>query len=174
MSRGEAPLLTSGAAVATVCSGRGAKMRRFWWIGLGAFAWTAAWAQNPTARPTFEVASVKPSAAADNETLMMRELRARATEGMYSGQAPGWLPLEKTRLRMRYRTLAGLIASAYRVRVVQVAGPAWMAEVQFDIEATMPEGAAPGTVNEMLQALLEERFGLEVHREEKETSGFAL
>jgi len=49
-----------------------------------------------------------------------------------------------------------------------------MAEATFDVEAKIPEGAPAKSVNEMLQALLEERFGLVQHGENKEVAGFAL
>src|SRR6185295_16075940 len=59
-------------------------------------------------------------------------------------------------------------------RTSQVSGPAWMAEVRFDIDAKIPEGASTGSANEMLQSLLAERFGLQLHRDEKELAGYAL
>ena len=49
-----------------------------------------------------------------------------------------------------------------------------MADARFDIEAKLPDDASPKSVNEMLQSLLEERFGLQLHREEKELPGYAL
>jgi len=135
-----------------------------------AAALTAA-AQDKPARPAFEVASVKPAEAPEGMPPMaMRMMGA----GRYAVKPPGWLPLEKTRLRLQNISLAQLIASAYRVRPAQVAGPAWMAEALFDVEATMPAGTTVETADEMLQTLLEERFGLKTHREDREMAGFAL
>lgn len=105
---------------------------------------------------------------------MMAEMRAQAMEGMYDAHPPGWLPIEKTRLTMRNRALRNLIASAWRVRPVQVSGPAWLADARFDIEAVIPEATPREAVPDMLQTLLEERFGLQVHRDDKEVAGFAL
>jgi uncharacterized protein (TIGR03435 family) len=49
-----------------------------------------------------------------------------------------------------------------------------MSELRFDIEGKIPDGADLKSVNEMLQALLEERFGLKLHCESKAVSGYAL
>jgi len=49
-----------------------------------------------------------------------------------------------------------------------------MDDERFDIEAKLPGGAKQAEANEMLQALLAERFGLELHHEPRESSGFAL
>jgi uncharacterized protein (TIGR03435 family) len=127
------------------------------------------------AQQTFEVASVKPSApAAQAANPKMAELMAMAQSRMYDGQPRGWLPLQKARLSLKSRPLAGLVASAYGVRQSEVSGPSWMQDARFDIEATFPEGTPKVAVTEMLRALLEERFGLAVHREDKEVSGLAL
>src|SRR5579883_216493 len=135
-----------------------------------AAALTAA-AQDPPARPAFEVASVKPAEAPEGMPPMAIRMMG---SGMWGMHPPGWLPLEKTRLKLERVSLEQLIATAYRVRPVQVAGPAWMADARFEIAATMPPGTTVETADEMLQTLLEERFGLRVHREDREVAGFAL
>jgi uncharacterized protein (TIGR03435 family) len=137
---------------------------------IGALALSAA----ALAQQTFEVASVKPSAPSDGANPAMAMAMARAQDGMYNAQARGWLPVGKGRLTLKNRPLAGLIASAYRVRTSEVSGPSWMADARFEIEATLPEGTKAADVNEMLRALLEERFGLKAHREDKEVAGYAL
>jgi uncharacterized protein (TIGR03435 family) len=45
---------------------------------------------------------------------------------------------------------------------------------RFDIVANVPAGATKEQVPLMLQALLEERFGLRIHREKRDVSGFEL
>src|SRR5947209_16576004 len=82
--------------------------------------------------PTFEVASLKPYTPPADEPPMMTELRGRTSETMYDAHPPGWIPLEKTILKFRNRSLTGLIATAYRVRPLQVSGPSWMADARFD------------------------------------------
>jgi uncharacterized protein (TIGR03435 family) len=126
------------------------------------------------AQPTFEVASLKPSPPAEGANPQMAAVMARAQDGMYNAQPRGWLPAAKGRLTLKNRPLLGLIASAYRARMSEVSGPSWMADARFEIEATFPEGTKAADVNDMLRALLEERFGLKVHREDKEVAGYAL
>ena len=75
---------------------------------------------------------------------------------------------------MRNQSLLNLVAAAYRVRMSHISGPAWMSEQRFDVDAKIPEDAPPGQVNEMLQALLAERFGLRLHSESRSETGYAL
>src|SRR5712671_2816742 len=127
-------------------------------------------AQTPPARPQFEVASVKP--AANDETggrfPMMREM-------MRNGRPPGMIPItDPGRIRLENWTLLDLTAAAYSVRATQVSGPAWLSDRGFDIEAKVPVGSPKEELNAMLQSLLEERFGLKVHRGTQTKQGFAL
>ncbi len=128
-------------------------------------------AQAPPARSQFEVASVK--LAANDETggrgipeiqKMMRNMRP-----------PGTIPTENaSRIRLKNWALLDLIAAAYSVGPTQVSGPAWLSDQGFDIEAKLPDGAPKEELNGMLQSLLEERFGLRVHRDQETKRGFAL
>ena len=78
------------------------------------------------------------------------------------------------RVRLEGWDLLRLIAAAYSVRATDVSGPAWLGDQVFDIEAKVPEGTPKEQLNAMLQSLLEERFGLKVHRETQTRQGFAL
>jgi uncharacterized protein (TIGR03435 family) len=78
------------------------------------------------------------------------------------------------RIRLENWALLDLIAAAYRVRATQVSGAAWLADLVFDIEAKLPEGTQKEQLNAMMKSMLEERFGLRVHRESQTKSGFAL
>jgi uncharacterized protein (TIGR03435 family) len=78
------------------------------------------------------------------------------------------------RVRLENWALLDLIAAAYSVRATQVSGPAWLSDQIFDIEAKAPDGAPKEELNAMLQSLLEERFGLKVHRDTQTSQGFAL
>jgi uncharacterized protein (TIGR03435 family) len=127
-------------------------------------------AQTPAVRPRFEVASVKP--AANDETggglPRMREM-------MRDTRPPGMIPMDNPgRVRLEKWALLDLIAAAYRVRATQVSGPAWLSDLSFDVEAKVPEGTSKEELNAMLQSLLEERFGLKVHRDTRTGQGFAL
>jgi uncharacterized protein (TIGR03435 family) len=125
-------------------------------------------AQTTPAKPQFEVASVKPSANEGPPMPMMREMmRNRRTPGLIPIKDPG-------RIRLDNWTLIDMIAAAYRVRASQVSGPSWLDGQGFDIDARLPEGTQKEQLNEMLQSLLEERFGLKVHRDPQTKSGFAL
>lgn len=109
------------------------------------------------ANPSFEVATIKPSAPGG---------------GRRSGGLSG------RRFFARNETLADLMESAYGVRARQILGvPSWAESAQYDVDAEF--NGDEGTPNkeqfeQMLQKLLEDRFGLAVHRTEKEFTVYAL
>ena len=106
--------------------------------------------------PSFEVASVKAAAPCC---------------------APGqWREskLLDDRIDLRYVTMKYCVAAAYGLKEYQVSGPAWITETHYDILAKAAEGTRKEQIPAMLQALLAERFQLEVHREKKEFNVFAL
>jgi uncharacterized protein (TIGR03435 family) len=105
-------------------------------------------------RPTFEAASVKP----DNCGL-----------GPQTRILPG-------RLAVACASLRDLIAFAYGLRTDQITeGPSWIASDRYAIEATTA-GNTPGShiAGTMLQALLEDRFKLVVHRETRQLPVYEL
>jgi uncharacterized protein (TIGR03435 family) len=104
----------------------------------------------------------------------MAEMVMRAQENSQESMPVGMIPLKGMTVSLQKRSLRSLIAAAYRVRMSQVSGPGWIAELRFDIEAKLPDGSSTKTANEMLQTLLEERFALKVRRETRSVSGFAL
>ncbi len=95
---------------------------------------------------------------------------------MRSTWRPGMIPMDDPgRLRLENWALLDLIAVAYSVRTTEVSGgPPWLSDRGFDIEAKAPDGAPKAALNAMLQSLLEERFGLKVHRNTRTGQGFAL
>ena len=107
----------------------------------------------------FEVASVKASAppTVDPHILAMRT----------PPDPPG-------RFTRRDIPLSTLIVMAYRLKQYEYAGPSWLTSARFDIMAKVPEGAAQAQQMVMLQNLLAERFGLKVHREEREMPVYEL
>jgi uncharacterized protein (TIGR03435 family) len=117
-------------------------------------------------RPSFEVATVKPSATASNGT----SIRVQ----------PGG------RLTVTNATLKMLMAVAYKVRDFQVSGgPGWTGTDRWNIEAKAEEGSVselalsfdPAVSNPlmlMLQSLLQDRFQLKMHREAKEMPVYEL
>jgi uncharacterized protein (TIGR03435 family) len=112
------------------------------------------------ARPTFEVATVRPSAPLD-----MQKIAADIQAGKMPKVGMHVIGL---RAEYNYLTLKDLITVAYKVKPYQISGPAWLAGEHFDVAAVMPEGSAKDDAPKMLQALLEERFKLVLHRETQE------
>jgi len=118
-----------------------------------------AFAQTP-ARPSFEVASVKPGDP-NNRQFGYR-------------QPPGG------RYIATNVSLKNLISSAYGVPGPRMSGgPSWLASDRFTIEAKAAEPLPPwpesnAQLSLMLQSLLEDRFKLAVHWETKEAAVYDL
>ncbi len=109
----------------------------------------------PPASAQFEVASVKPHPGFDRPV------------GVGS-PSPGRFRAENVWLRF-------LIQMAWNVKEFQVSGgPAWAASDRFDINAETAANARFEEMRPMLQALLEDRFELVLHRESKEMPVYAL
>ncbi|MDR3701928.1 MAG: TIGR03435 family protein [Candidatus Sulfopaludibacter sp.] len=107
--------------------------------------------------PEFEVASVK------------RNSNTPSGRMTFQASAGGRLTVENMPLRL-------LLQHAYGVRPFQISGgPAWMDSERYDI-AAKAGGPVPEkqVVGPMLQALLQNRFGLKLHREMKESPLFNL
>jgi uncharacterized protein (TIGR03435 family) len=116
--------------------------------------------------PTFEVASIRPAAPLD---------MAKVAAGIQAGQMPRIGPhVDGARAEYTYMALKELIVLAYKVKPFQITGPDWLATTRFDIVAKLPDGASKDDAPKMLQALLEERFKLAVHRDSKEHPVLAL
>jgi len=126
-------------------------------IGLGIVLGAAVlFGQNP-ARLSFEVASVRPSAAGAPQ------------QGVSAGAR-----IDGAQFRTSYLTLKDYVAMAYRVKLYQISGPDWIGTDRFDIAATLPDGTLPAQAPNMMQTLLEERFQLKFHREKKDFPIYAL
>ena len=106
--------------------------------------------------PHFEVASIRTSA------------------DPVPGQTGAGVQVTQSQVRVNGLPLRTYISIAYRLQGHQVIGPSWLGSTRFDIMATMPQGVNPQQLPEMFQALLAERFKLQVHRETRETAVFAL
>jgi uncharacterized protein (TIGR03435 family) len=84
------------------------------------------------------------------------------------------MSVDGARVDIGYLSLGELIPMAFKVKSYQVSGPDWLRAQRFDILAKVPEGATKEQVPEMLQALLEERFQLKAHRENRDNPVYAL
>ncbi len=115
-----------------------------------------AFAQQPPNGHKFEVASIKdPGPNSQNNTFI--------------GMSADGAMVNYTDI-----TLLDCIRGAYRVRDFQIVGPDWMTNTRFAISAKLPPGASPDEIPEMLQALLADRFKLEIRREMKEQNVYVL
>jgi uncharacterized protein (TIGR03435 family) len=111
----------------------------------------AVWAQ-PSDRPHFEVASIKPSV--DQSIQYVRAL-------------PGHLTADAT--------LRVLSQYAYGVQSFQVVGgPEHVMSMRYQIDAKADGNASRDRMFAMLQALLEDRFQLKIHREARDLPVYAL
>jgi uncharacterized protein (TIGR03435 family) len=110
--------------------------------------------------PAFDVASIRPSATGVDGPV-----------GASFRVEPGG------RLVATGATLRDLAVRAYGLQYFQVVGgDPWLSSVQFDLNARAESGTSPGVrqLNTMLRSLLEERFGLHIHRETRNLPIFAL
>ena len=105
-------------------------------------------------RPTFEVASIRPSAPDNNEVVV-------------------GVRITGAQLRISRWPLKEYLAMAYRVRPQQISGPDSISSL-YDISATIPAGVPEDKIPEMLQALFADRFALKAHLEKKEVPVYAL
>jgi uncharacterized protein (TIGR03435 family) len=128
-------------------------MRR---VLLGALTSLLLFGQAPGTRPEFEVASIKPSAPDGFE---------RGGSGVH---------IDGSQVSFKFLSLSNYIAHAYRVKNYAISGPEWIASERFDITAKLPANATARQLPEMLQALLEDRFRLKVHRENRELPVYAM
>jgi uncharacterized protein (TIGR03435 family) len=125
------------------------------WVTLAAATAIPLFAQ--TAKPAFEVASIKP--------------RAQSEPARSAGPAP---------LGVFYRagdTVSALIQFAYSTMPFQiVGGPEWARRDRFEINAKAAPGDIPSDqqMRLMVQSLLEDRFKLVVRREQRDMSMSAL
>jgi uncharacterized protein (TIGR03435 family) len=116
----------------------------------------------------FEVASVKPAPPPESPMAL------RAQEFAQQSMPPGMMPLKGTNVTLHGRTLKTLIAIAWRIRPSEIECPDWLGESLYDVEARLPEGAAAAQANDMLRALLEDRFALRTHQDTRTLPGFVL
>jgi uncharacterized protein (TIGR03435 family) len=103
----------------------------------------------------FDAASVKANKSGRNESSI--------------GRAGGQVVFENVPLRECIGFAYGIVDQDYAI-----SGPAWLNSERYDIVAKAPADTPRERVLLMLQALLAERFKLELHRESKELRVYAL
>ena len=71
-------------------------------------------------------------------------------------------------------SLKALIAQAYEMKEFQVSGPEWIDSARFDILAKMPPNSSKHQLALMMRNLLDERFRLATHRDQKVLPVYAM
>lgn len=119
------------------------------------------WAWVALGQPAFDVASVKQGGPVRQDGLLDINL---------GGASHGTVTLTNTTLSECIQYAWGLTNEE------QIAGPGWIQDrsVRFSIIAKAPPETPVGQLRVMLQALLKERFGLELHREPRRIEHFEL
>ena len=113
-------------------------------IACAALGQTPSAAPAASAKPTFDVATVRPSPPMD-----MGKVQAE----IQAGRMPKFGPqVDASHAEYTFMSLKDLIALAYDVKAYQITGPDWMATERFDIVAKMPEGASKDDAPAMLQS----------------------
>jgi uncharacterized protein (TIGR03435 family) len=111
-------------------------------------------APQPAARPTFEVASIR-----------------RNVNGDFNSRFD-FMP---RRFEAKNASVRFLIQFAWNVYDFQVSGgPGWTGSDHYDIQAVTEKAVDTAQHRQMVQALLEDRFQLQVHRETRQSQVYAL
>lgn len=114
-------------------------------------------------QPTFDVASIKVVNLSSRPVL-----RDRGGPGTSD---PG-------RIHIIAWGMFALLMRAYDVEIDQIIGPSWIMENSgpnvYQIDATMSPRTTKAQYQLMLQQLLQERFGLKIHHEERNFPGYEL
>lgn len=134
-------------------------MRIFLQIGYGALLAATSFAQSTNPHPAFDAAYVQASAPT----------RFDYQRGPYVHQGPYDL------YEARDASMVDLIAAAYGVDgAIVIGGPSWLEMDRFDLFAKAPAKSSKAALQEMLQALLAERFKLVVHKDKAPMPAWAL
>jgi uncharacterized protein (TIGR03435 family) len=117
-------------------------------------------AQTTQPKPSFEAASIKPGPPGTAMDL----IRAGA---MYT-------KIDDSQFSAGSISLSSMAAMAFRVPQDQVVAPDWLLDTRFDVHAKLPAGSTKEQAPDMLRILLEERFKLVWHRDQKIVPVYAL
>jgi uncharacterized protein (TIGR03435 family) len=109
----------------------------------------------------------------------------RPCEGLSPGVRAGSGSLSPGRMTLRCTTVADLIRTAYVMfangrynpyaSAQTSGGPAWVSSARYNLNTEAEDNASAETMQgPMLQALLEDRFQLKIHRETREIPVYAL
>jgi uncharacterized protein (TIGR03435 family) len=82
--------------------------------------------------------------------------------------------IDGSQVHMNSMSLKDAIRYAYQVKLYQVVGQEWIAGERFNISAKVPDGATRERIPDMVKSLLEDRFQIKAHREQKEMAVYAM
>ena len=119
------------------------------------------YAETPQPSTSFEVASVKPASPPPRMANLM------TVDGGPGTTDPGQITYTNAPLKQ-------LLEDAYSVQDHQLRGQAWLGSTRFDVRAKVPPGATKEQARMMLQNLLQERFGMTLHHEQRDVPIYAL
>ena len=135
--------------------------------------------------PQFEVISIRQES--DNPGMRGARVRCNAVDGIFPAPGRGAPPAESAdasnvargRCAGRYVTLVALVATAYGVPDRNVSGgPDWVRSMyetfQIEAKAETPATVTRVQLREMLKKMLVGRFKLEIRRETRDASGYAV
>jgi uncharacterized protein (TIGR03435 family) len=154
----------------------GSTLRRV--VAVHAMSLAAAAQSAPAPRPQFEVASVK--SCKQGETAAGQTGAKGGGRSGGANSSPGTLDMPclplKFFIQMAYVDYANGQFAPYSSIGNRIEGaPGWIDSERYRINAKAEGPASPGMMRgPMLQALLEDRFQVKVHRETRETSVYAL
>jgi uncharacterized protein (TIGR03435 family) len=110
--------------------------------------------------PAFDVASIRVSQSGD---------------GMkHEGMPRDPIRVSPDAVSARNVTLRTITKWAYHVQEFQVTGPDWISSQRYDVTAKAAKEVPEEQLRLMMQALLAERFKMEVHRQNKEMQAYLL
>jgi uncharacterized protein (TIGR03435 family) len=121
--------------------------------------------------PKSEVGSIKRCGEAADDKAAKSGIRG-------GGVSPETLRLDCTTVLALVEKAYVLFASGHvnpRSHIPVEGGPAWIRSERYQVDAKTDTGTSQGMMNgPMLQALLEERFQLKIHRESREVPAYAV
>jgi uncharacterized protein (TIGR03435 family) len=127
---------------------------------------SAAGALGQQSKPSFEVASVRPTLSKRLSEINVEIQPRRFVATMVPLR---WL------IAVAYGPVGGepKNLNSFPIKRI-VGGPSWIDSASFDIQAVTEEDVPPATMRLMLQRLLEERFGLRLRTEQRNMEAYAL
>jgi len=124
----------------------------------------------PQQPPTFDVASVKRAPPTEDGRISVNLAGGPGTH------SPGQLTYTNVTLADVIKVAYGMMGPTYDPahRDDRISGPGWLTTERYNILAKISAAATKSDFQLMLQNLLAERFKLTMHRETKDSSGYAL